>query len=322
MEQLKARLMLTSTRKNAREPHDVLSLVTGPLEGYLLRYQPRRPKQKRRRGREQPIGPFESMVPYTITLIGKVRAGFDVRALYAAFTPTSDVWRPGEISVVVSPDGRMKLPDREETTAVRYLPNHTSVGMWLRAEGQHVLLRISAFKFEVLGCKADADIDEVWEHLSSHVNGLGVDVRLDEAAQLDFYRRRGYMRNYSVYLGYQLDLRRLASAMRELEGATLFRGCSNLSLQTNLRLSHPFLGVEEEDGSDEEEVALKSTTRTRRPRRGLGKWKDHVFTVFHTGKCLYSGKGGLVECACVFESFRTLMARLRSVVEVCGSREP
>ena len=304
MEELRARLLTTSKQTYKKKQTDIYSLITGPLENYLTNYQPKRQRPRKKITTKQEIGAFEDMVPYTITLMGYVTSGFDIKKLYEHTTPTAEEWEKGKIRMITSPNGKIKTPDGDELPTLKFLPNHTSIGLWLDNKDQYVLLRISSYKFEVLGCRNDQDIDTVWFYLKQHINNLDVDIRLDKDTKLEFYKRYGAMRNYSVHLGYQLDIQRLAFLISDMED-TKFKGMSNPSLQVDLRLSHPFLG-------DLTDIIDKSATRKRR-NNGT---KDHIFRVFHTGKCLYSGKGDLEECKMVFESFRRLMDGVRDRVEI------
>lgn len=333
------RMVMQASKKPLRRDYDVQSLVANEYDRYLATYHPRKPKQKRKATKQQPIGPFESMVPYTITLIGYLAGGIDINALYAALETrlcAVDDRTPGSIDARVSSHGTVQRSGRAEEPTEAFLPNHTSVGMWLSGE-LRVILRISTSKFEVIGCKRDEDVHEVWRHVKAHLAAMP-EVRSPSAlaTPLELVRTYGAMRNYSFNVGYQLDVSVLAAYISERSGAgeIEFTARRNPSVQTNLHVGHPYRGspldgtgpgrayaIVSGGPSDVEAARLdehpKTTPKRKKRSDGESQLKEHIFSVFHTGNCLYSGKGDLEECCRVYEKFRALVAAARSSVEVC-----
>jgi hypothetical protein len=345
MEQLMRSMVMRASKKPLRRDYDVQSLVSNEYDRYLASYHPRKPKQKRKATKQQPIGPFETMVPYTITLIGYLAGGMDINALYVALEArlcAPDDKTPGSIDARVSSHGTVQRSGCAEEPTKAYLPNHTSVGMWLSG-GLRVILRVSTSKFEVIGCKRDEDVLEVWRHVKAHLAAMP-EVRSQPGMPLELVRTYGAMRNYSFNVGYQLDVSVLAAYISERSGAgeIEFTARRNPSVQTNLHVGHPYRGSPLDAGagggpghayaivsggpSDVEVAKLdehpKTTPKRKKRSDGESQLKEHIFSVFHTGNCLYSGKGDLEECRRVYEKFRALVAEARSSVEVCHAPSP
>jgi hypothetical protein len=208
---------------------------------------------------------------------------------------------PGNISKVVSGDYRLKMPGMPEIITEKCLTNHTSIVMHL--EGSLVVqIRISAKKkIEVIGCKRDEDLDSAWYYLLRHIEGFSVEVQPDPSIKLCLVGRYGAMRNYTLDLGFALNVDDLAEKIASMGNKTQFTAFRNPSLQPDLRICHP--------------IKTKPVNLSTK-RKGTELPKQHVFKVYHTGSCLYSGKGPLEECREVFEKFRALIDLLRPEVRL------
>jgi hypothetical protein len=327
MDQLMRFLKAEQGTKRPPRQYAIAELVARTYGAYLTTYQPRKPKQRKKSTKNPLIGPFDSMAPYTITLMGYLGGEVDIDALYEALRHrVSGGDEPGSLDPVVSGEGRITAADQEgEGWTKKFLSNHTSIKMRLSG-GLRVQIRVSTSKIEVIGCKKDSDIDEAWEHLSTHINGIEGEIRLDAEVQLELLSSYAAMRNYAFTLGYALDVRELAVGICELRDATGFEAWRNPSLQTDLRVhcatsrsaknTPQHARVPSPVGESSSSCSSSSSRRTSAKKRPSPSEKAHIFRVFHTGRCLYSGKGGLDECGEVFERFRLLMDELRPRVEL------
>lgn len=317
------RNMVTASRTaRPTRSYAVEDLVTGMYGPYLTKYEPRKAKQKRKTGKNNLIGPFYTIQPYTITLMGYLNGQVDIYKLYDALArlvrnmEVSDeedggfVPSEGSINPVVSPDGRAQFVGKDEERTSSFLPNHTSIKMWL-SKDQCVQIRMSKAKIEVIGCKRDEDIVDAWAYMCDYINSLEEEVRIDPSIQLELIMSYGAMRNYAFTLGFSLDVTALCAAITALNGD--FTAGRNPSLQMNLRVSHPSSG-----NTPPTSVTRSSDKKgsARSKELAATESKPHVISVFHTGRCLYSGKGPLKECEMVFERFRTLISGLRESVEI------
>ena len=287
--------------------YDICDLARDVYGRYLNNYQPRKVKQKRKSSKRERIGPFELMKPYTITIMGYLNTEVDIEWLYEALRDETlrDVQteeqakKPGNILKVVSGDYREKLPGLPERITETCLTNHTSILMQL--DGPLVVqIRMSSQKIEVIGCKKDEDLDCAWFHLARHMTGFSVEVQKDPLIPIEIVSKYGAMRNYTLDLGFSLNLSDLEDQIASLGTQTEFTASRAPSLQSDLRICHP--------------VKTKPNTPTK--KKGTDLSKEHVFKVYHTGSCLYSGKGPLEECKDVFEKFRALIDLLRPEVRL------
>jgi hypothetical protein len=368
VEDLVRRLNHEATRKAVRQSYDISDLVCGAYGSYLGAYQPRKPKQKRKTTKQQLIGDFETLRPYTITIGGYLRGSIDAQRLWSALRlRASDSREPGSFSRLVSPKGEVYeagWPLDRMVWANKHLPNHTCVLMWLPEYAKPLLLRVSTRNFGVVGCKTDEDLITAWNYMVGHVNALhalGEEVRRDADTELELTHSYGGMRNYSFNVGYPLDVGPLGALIPDRYPEFSVR--RNPSVQTHLYVDHPredaigpsrssvpshssmpsssstpsasesrssnpsesrmatSTAVSEDrmsTSSVEECRVAKSNTSRRKQRTSTPK--PHIFHVFHTGICLYSGKGDLEECKRVFERFRSLIMTARSEVEVTTQR--
>jgi hypothetical protein len=316
MEQLMKALAQHVDKKTKTQSYEIENLVCTEYGRYLAGYQPKIRKQKRKGNKTKIMGPFTDIEPYTITLMGYLSGEVDVGLLYQTLkSRVSNEETPGAFEPIVSPWGDVKWSGEEEKKTKQYLSNHIGLKMWLRddektGKGLRVQIRMSSSKIEAIGCRREQDIIDVWDHMCDHINSLDVEIRKDPSQTLHFVSSYGAMRNYSFRLGFEIDLNRLSDILAETVDETGFRAWRNPSLQPDLRIHKPC------------RYNKNSTDSVTPPKRkkGAAQIKSHIFRLFHTGTCLYSGKGPLEECEEVFELFRSVISKYEDDIKLLVAR--
>lgn len=318
------KLALEAATRTIKRSYDIKDLVMDEYGKFLASYHPRKPKQKRKGAVKQRINNLEEMQPYTITTGGLLKGRINPQKLWdglrtrAIENASSEI--PGSFKKLVSPNGQVYEAgwslDRI-VFAEKWLPNQTCIHMFLPGHAKAIRLRIFTDKLGVVGCKTTEDIIIAWSYLAEHINSLEIEVRTDPSISLELERTNGAMLNYVFEMGYQIDVQRLANLI--LDKNIGFTARHNPSAQAGLRLSYPRKIKDTDSGNSSVSSTNNSSgsstpspdsnnesPTTKRRKQGRGT-KEHIFTVFHTGNCLYTGKGDMEECKEIFELFRKLM---------------
>lgn len=324
------RLVSEAASKVVKRSYAIDDLVTGEYGRYLSGYQPRKPKQKRRANVQQPIDEFDALTPYTITIGGYLKGCINVQRLWDALrsraVEDASPDKPGSFSRLTSPSGRVYeagWPLDRVVYAEKWLPNQTCIPMHLPGYTKPVLVRVFTGKFGVVGCKSNEDLAMAWSYMVEHINALEDEVRVDDTMQLELEHTYGAMLNYVFHVGYAMDVRRLAQLI--VDRNLGFSARHNPSIQAHLHIGYPCSKTERPPSStgsvsSSGDSSPNSPSSTRRRKSATAEPKEHVFNVFHTGNCLYSGKGDLDECRAVFDMFKGLMEELQPKVEVATTR--
>jgi len=324
------KLVLEAANKVVKRSYNIEDLVVEEYGRFLANYQPRKPKQKRKGTTKQKIASLDELESYTITTGGMMKGRVNPQKLWEALrtraTEDAAPEHPGSFKKLISPRGQVYEAGWTEDRIVfagKWLPNQTCIHMFLPGRDKVIRLRIFKDKLGVVGCKSIEDINIAWTYLAEHINALDVEVRMDPSVSLELESTHCAMLNYVFDMGYQMDVQRLANLIAERNEG--FSARHNPSAQAGLRIGYP----RKESTSISDYTTSISTSssctsvsstpspedsppsRRRKPTKGT---KEHIFIVFHTGNCLYTGKGDIEECREVFDSFRHLMEECKEFV--------